>query len=213
MEENVATCKKYLERMTPMGMTLEIELGITGGEEDGVDNTAADQADLYSKPEEVEYAYSELMEVSDRFTIAAAFGNVHGVYKPGNVKLRPSILRDSQEYIADQARHAHRQAGRLRVPRRVWFDGRRDRRGDLLRGRQDEHRHRPAVGAVGRDPPVRGREARLPAEPDRQSRGTGQAEQEGLRPAGVAAPRRGVVRRRLELAFEELNNVGTLAGS
>jgi fructose-bisphosphate aldolase class II len=100
MEENVATCKKYLERMAPLGMTLEIELGITGGEEDGVDNTAADQADLYSKPEEVEYAYSELIEVSDRFTIAAAFGNVHGVYKPGNVKLRPSILRDSQEYIA-----------------------------------------------------------------------------------------------------------------
>ena len=93
MEENVATCKKYLERMSPMGMTLEIELGITGGEEDGVDNTGADQADLYSKPEEVEYAYSELMEVSDRFTIAAAFGNVHGVYKPGNVKLTPSILR------------------------------------------------------------------------------------------------------------------------
>ena len=100
MEENVATCKKYLERMAPLGMTLELELGITGGEEDGVDNTAADQADLYSKPEEVEYAYSELIEVSDRFTIAAAFGNVHGVYKPGNVKLRPSILRDSQEYIA-----------------------------------------------------------------------------------------------------------------
>jgi fructose-bisphosphate aldolase class II len=100
MDENVATSKKYLERMTPMGMTLEIELGITGGEEDGVDNTAADQADLYSKPEEVEFAYRELTEVSDRFTIAAAFGNVHGVYKPGNVKLRPSILRDSQEYIA-----------------------------------------------------------------------------------------------------------------
>jgi len=100
MEENVATCKKYLERMSTMGMTLELELGITGGEEDGVDNSGADQADLYSKPEEVEYAYSELMEVSDRFTIAAAFGNVHGVYKPGNVKLTPSILRDSQEYIA-----------------------------------------------------------------------------------------------------------------
>jgi fructose-bisphosphate aldolase class II len=102
MEENVATCKKYLERMAPLGMTLEIELGITGGEEDGVDNTSADQADLYSKPEEVEYAYSELLEVSDRFTIAAAFGNVHGVYKPGNVKLRPTILRDSQEYIANK---------------------------------------------------------------------------------------------------------------
>ena len=102
MEENVATCKKYLQRMSAMGMTLEIELGITGGEEDGVDNTGGDQSDLYSKPEEVEYAYSELLEVSDRFTIAAAFGNVHGVYKPGNVQLRPSILRDSQEYIADK---------------------------------------------------------------------------------------------------------------
>jgi fructose-bisphosphate aldolase class II len=102
MEENVATCKKYLERMSAMGMTLEVELGITGGEEDGVDNTGTDQADLYSKPEEVDFAYTELMEVSDRFTIAAAFGNVHGVYKPGNVKLRPSILRDSQEYIASE---------------------------------------------------------------------------------------------------------------
>ena len=100
MEENVATCKKYLQRMSAMGMTLEIELGITGGEEDGVDNSGADQSDLYSKPEEVEYAFNELSEVSDRFTIAAAFGNVHGVYKPGNVQLRPSILRDSQEYIA-----------------------------------------------------------------------------------------------------------------
>ena len=102
MEENVSTCKKYLERMSAMGMTLEIELGITGGEEDGVDNTDKDQSDLYSKPEEVEYAYSELMEVSDRFTIAAAFGNVHGVYKPGNVKLTPPILRDSQQYIHEK---------------------------------------------------------------------------------------------------------------
>ena len=102
MEENVATCKRYLERMAAIEMTLELELGITGGEEDGVDNTGADQADLYSKPEEVDFAFTELSEVSDRFTIAAAFGNVHGVYKPGNVKLRPTILRDSQEYIAAQ---------------------------------------------------------------------------------------------------------------
>ncbi len=102
MEENVATCKQYLKRTSAIGMTLEIELGITGGEEDGVDNSAADQADLYSKPEEVCFAYEELSEVSDRFTIAAAFGNVHGVYKPGNVQLRPTILRDSQEYIADK---------------------------------------------------------------------------------------------------------------
>jgi fructose-bisphosphate aldolase, class II len=90
---------KYLQRMSKMGMTLEIELGITGGEEDGVDNSAADQSDLYSKPSEVLYAYERLMEVSDRFTIAAAFGNVHGVYKPGNVVLTPTILRDSQLHI------------------------------------------------------------------------------------------------------------------
>ncbi|MDY7100027.1 MAG: class II fructose-bisphosphate aldolase [Actinomycetota bacterium] len=99
MEENIEISCQYLERMSKLGMTLEIELGITGGEEDGVDNTDADAADLYSKPEEVAYAYEELSKISDRFTIAAAFGNVHGVYKPGNVVLTPSILNDSQEYI------------------------------------------------------------------------------------------------------------------
>jgi len=99
MEENIEICKKYLERMSKMGMTLEIELGITGGEEDGVDNSGVDHSELYSTPEDVDYAYSELMKVSPRFTIAAAFGNVHGVYKPGNVKLTPTILRDSQDYI------------------------------------------------------------------------------------------------------------------
>jgi fructose-bisphosphate aldolase, class II len=86
--------------MSAIDMTLEVELGITGGEEDGVDNSDADESDLYTKPDEVAYVYSELSQVSDRFTIAAAFGNVHGVYKPGNVKLKPSILRDSQEYVA-----------------------------------------------------------------------------------------------------------------
>jgi fructose-bisphosphate aldolase, class II len=100
LEENVAICKQYLERMSAIDMTLEVELGITGGEEDGVDNSDADESDLYTKPDEVAYVYSELSQVSDRFTIAAAFGNVHGVYKPGNVKLKPSILRDSQEYVA-----------------------------------------------------------------------------------------------------------------
>ena len=85
--------------MSKMGMTLEIELGITGGEEDGVDNTDADESKLYTQPEEVAYAYEELSKVSDQFTIAAAFGNVHGVYKPGNVKLTPKILRNSQDYI------------------------------------------------------------------------------------------------------------------
>ena len=99
MEENIEICKKYLERMSKMGMTLEIELGITGGEEDGVDNSGVDHSELYSTPEDVDYAYSELLKISPRFTIAAAFGNVHGVYKPGNVKLTPTILRDSQDYI------------------------------------------------------------------------------------------------------------------
>lgn len=99
IEENIETCKKYLERMSKMGMTLEIELGITGGEEDGVDNTDVDSSKLYTQPEEVAYAYEELSKVSDQFTIAAAFGNVHGVYKPGNVKLTPKILKNSQEYV------------------------------------------------------------------------------------------------------------------
>jgi len=102
MEENIEICKKYLERMSKMGMTLEIELGITGGEEDGVDNSGVDHSELYSTPEDVDYAYSELLKVSPRFTVAAAFGNVHGVYKPGNVKLTPTILRDSQEYIQNK---------------------------------------------------------------------------------------------------------------
>jgi fructose-bisphosphate aldolase, class II len=102
IEENLDICVKYLTRMSKMGMTLEIELGITGGEEDGVDNSDKDQADLYSKPEEVAYAYERLKQVSDRFTIAAAFGNVHGVYKPGNVKLTPTILRDAQLHIAEK---------------------------------------------------------------------------------------------------------------
>ena len=99
IEENIDICKKYLERMSKMGMTLEIELGVTGGEEDGVDNTDIDSSKLYTQPEEVAYAYEELSKVSDQFTIAAAFGNVHGVYKPGNVKLTPVILKNSQEYI------------------------------------------------------------------------------------------------------------------
>ncbi|MBD0778510.1 class II fructose-bisphosphate aldolase [Maribacter sp. ANRC-HE7] len=99
IEENIELCKGYLERMSKMGMTLEIELGITGGEEDGVDNSDVDDSKLYTQPEEVAYAYEELSKVSPRFTIAAAFGNVHGVYKPGNVKLTPKILKNSQEYI------------------------------------------------------------------------------------------------------------------
>lgn len=102
IEENIATCKSYLERMSKMGMTLEIELGVTGGEEDGVDNTNIDNSLLYTQPEEVAYAYEELMKVSDKFTIAASFGNVHGVYKPGNVSLTPKILDNSQKFIQEK---------------------------------------------------------------------------------------------------------------
>ena len=107
IEENIAICKKYLERMSKIGMTLEIELGITGGEEDGVDNTDVDDSKLYTQPEEVAYAYEELIKVSDKFTIAAAFGNVHGVYKPGNVKLTPKILKNSQQYISKKFNLKH----------------------------------------------------------------------------------------------------------
>lgn len=101
LEENVETCAKYLERMSKMGMTLEIELGVTGGEEDGVDNSGADESSLYTQPEHVAYAYKTLNAISPRFTIAASFGNVHGVYKPGNVKLKPTILRDSQAHCSE----------------------------------------------------------------------------------------------------------------
>jgi fructose-bisphosphate aldolase class II len=102
IEENIEICKTYLERMSKIGMTLEIELGVTGGEEDGVDNSDVDSSKLYTQPEEVSYAYEELSKVSHRFTIAAAFGNVHGVYKPGNVKLQPVILNNSQEFVKEK---------------------------------------------------------------------------------------------------------------
>jgi fructose-bisphosphate aldolase class II len=99
IEENIEICKTYLARMSKMGMSLEIELGITGGEEDGVDNSDVDSSKLYTQPAEVNYAYEELLKISPRFSIAAAFGNVHGVYKPGNVKLTPVILKNSQDYV------------------------------------------------------------------------------------------------------------------
>lgn len=102
IEENIATSAKYLKRMNKLGMTVEIELGVTGGEEDGVDNSDVDSSRLYTQPEEVAMAYEELNKISDRFTIAAAFGNVHGVYKPGNVELRPEILKNSQQYIQEK---------------------------------------------------------------------------------------------------------------
>ena len=107
IEENIELCKKYLTRMSAIGITLEIELGITGGEEDGVDNTDVDSSKLYTQPDEVAYAYEELMKISPRFTIAAAFGNVHGVYKPGNVKLTPIILKNSQDYVQKKFNTAH----------------------------------------------------------------------------------------------------------
>ncbi|MGB2513423.1 MAG: class II fructose-bisphosphate aldolase [Flavobacteriaceae bacterium] len=102
LEENIEICKNYLQRMSKMDMTLEIELGITGGEEDGVDNSDVDASKLYTQPEEVAYAFEELSKISPQFTIAAAFGNVHGVYKPGNVKLTPKILKNSQTYISEK---------------------------------------------------------------------------------------------------------------
>lgn len=102
IKENIDICKKYLERMSKLGMTLEIELGVTGGEEDGVDHTGIDNSRLYTQPEDVAYAYEELSKISDKFTIAASFGNVHGVYKPGNVKLTPIILDNSQRYIEEK---------------------------------------------------------------------------------------------------------------
>ncbi len=102
LEENIEISKRYLERMSKIGMTLEIELGVTGGEEDGVDNTGIDSSRLYTQPEHVAYAYETLLKVSPNFTIAASFGNVHGVYKPGNVKLEPKILHNSQLFIQEK---------------------------------------------------------------------------------------------------------------
>jgi fructose-bisphosphate aldolase class II len=102
IDDNLGTCKSYFERMDKIGMTIEIELGVTGGEEDGVDNTDIDTDRLYTQPEEVNQAYEILTSVSNRFTVAAAFGNVHGVYKPGNVELTPKILLNSQQFIKEK---------------------------------------------------------------------------------------------------------------
>jgi len=99
IEENIETSVEFFKRMAPLGMGIEIELGVTGGEEDGVDNSGVENDKLYTQPKEVAYAFEELRKVGPLFTIAAAFGNVHGVYKPGNVELRPDILKNSQEYI------------------------------------------------------------------------------------------------------------------
>ncbi|MFY9073664.1 class II fructose-bisphosphate aldolase [Malaciobacter mytili] len=102
LEENISTCVEYFKTMNELDMMIEIELGITGGEEDGVDNTGIDNSLLYTQPQEVCYAYEELSKVGENFTIAASFGNVHGVYKPGNVKLSPIILNNSQKYIQEK---------------------------------------------------------------------------------------------------------------
>jgi fructose-bisphosphate aldolase, class II len=101
-EENIATCVKYLEKMAKLNIWLEMEIGITGGEEDGVDNTGVDNASLYTQPEDIYDVYNSLSKVSPNFSIAAAFGNVHGVYKPGNVKLRPEILGNHQSYVSEK---------------------------------------------------------------------------------------------------------------
>jgi fructose-bisphosphate aldolase class II len=107
VHENIETCKRYLERMHKLDMILEIELGVTGGEEDGVDNSDVDNAKLYTQPEEVAFAYEQLSSISPNFTIAAAFGNVHGVYKPGNVQLTPKILKNSQDHIQKLFKTGH----------------------------------------------------------------------------------------------------------
>jgi len=101
-EENIATCVKYLEKMAPLNLWLEMEIGITGGEEDGVDNTGVDNSSLYTQPEDIFEVYDALSKVSPNFSIAAAFGNVHGVYKPGNVKLRPEILGSHQKHVGQK---------------------------------------------------------------------------------------------------------------
>jgi fructose-bisphosphate aldolase class II len=101
LEENIQTSASFFKRMAPLGMSIEIELGVTGGEEDGVDNSGVENDKLYTQPEHVAYAYTELSKISNMFTVAAAFGNVHGVYSPGNVELRPDILNNSQVYIQD----------------------------------------------------------------------------------------------------------------
>jgi len=101
-EENIATCVKYFKRMAPLGLWLEMEIGITGGEEDGVDNTGVDNSSLYTQPEDVYDVHKALAAISPNFSIAAAFGNVHGVYKPGNVRLHPELLEKHQKYAAEQ---------------------------------------------------------------------------------------------------------------
>jgi len=116
-EENIATCVKYFKRMAPLGIWLEMEIGITGGEEDGVDNTDVDNSKLYTQPEDIWEVYSALSEVGPNFSIAAAFGNVHGVYKPGNVKLHPELLNKHQVYAEGKL------GGKIKKPLFLVFHG------------------------------------------------------------------------------------------
>jgi fructose-bisphosphate aldolase class II len=102
LEENIEISSQYFERMAKLKMTLEVEIGVTGGEEDGVDNSDVDNSKLYTQPEDVAYTYEKLKAISENFTIAAAFGNVHGVYKPGNVVLTPKILDNSQKFVQEK---------------------------------------------------------------------------------------------------------------
>lgn len=108
LEDNIQTSVEYFKRMQPLGMGIEIELGVTGGEEDGVDNSGIENDKLYTQPQHVAYAYEELGKIGNLFTVAAAFGNVHGVYSPGNVELRPEILQNSQTYIQEQYKTAEK---------------------------------------------------------------------------------------------------------
>ena len=187
LAENIEISKRTLTRIAKMNMTLEIELGITGGEEDGVDNSDTDHSKLYTSPEDVLQAYDALNPVGS-FTVAASFGNTHGVYAPGNVKLKPTILRDSQQRVQEQRKTGPE-------PVSFVFHGgsgfaRGDPRGGLLRRGEDEHRHRHAVGVHPADQAVHGRKERVSDAAARQPRGARQAEQEVHRPARLGPRRR-----------------------
>ena len=212
LEENVEICKRYLERMAAIGMTLEMELGVTGGEEDGVDNSGADESDLYTKPEEVAYVYEELKKVSDNFTIAAAFGNVHGVYKPGNVEAHArrscatarSTSRPSSAPVTARSTSCSTE-GRDRRPRRS--------REAICYGVVKMNIDTDLQWAFWDG--VRGYEhdqARLPPGPDRQPRRRATSPNKKLYDPRVwlRAGEQAFVTR-LTQAFHELNNVGTLA--
>ena len=186
LEENIEICSKYLARMSKMGMTLEIELGCTGGEEDGVDNSHMDASALYTQPEDVDYAYTELSKISPRFTIAASFGNVHGVYKPGNVVLTPTILRDSQDYVSKKHNLPHNSLNFV-FPRWFRFYCSGNQRLRKLRRSENEHRHRYPMGYLGRRSELLQSKRSLPAGSVGQPERRRSAEQEILRSARMAA--------------------------